>query len=167
MVFLQLVGLFHTAAVFFVPFRNWTILFVANVRISQMMDYPWKLLQIIQDVKVSSGWSCAIVTYIFPPLAKPVIFNPPPAMIDFDVLDQVVLNCNASGYPKPSVLWLHNSTEVQASSRILLLSNGSLVLREAVKSDVGHYMCVASSGNDFVSIVVTLKLKIPGIFYFI
>jgi len=88
-------------------------------------------------------------------------------MIDFDVLDQVVLNCNASGYPKPSVLWLHNSTEVQASSRILLLSNGSLVLREAVKSDVGHYMCVASSGNDFVSIVVTLKLKIPGIFYFI
>jgi len=84
-------------------------------------------------------------------------------MVDFDIYDEVILNCNASGYPKPTVLWFHNSTIVQANSRVLKLSNGSLVLREAVTSDVGLYVCIASSDNDIVTINTTLKLKTPGI----
>ena len=87
-------------------------------------------------------------------------------MIDFDVFDEVILNCNASGYPKPAVMWFHNSTIVQANSRVLVLSNGSLVLREAVASDVGIYVCVASSDSDIVAINVTLKLKAPGMLFY-
>jgi len=87
-------------------------------------------------------------------------------MVDFDEYDEVILNCNASGYPKPTVLWFHNSTIVQANGRVLVLSNGSLVLREAVTSDVGFYVCIASSDNDIVTINVTLKLKVAGLFSF-
>jgi len=129
------------------------------------MDYLLQSLKIIHDVKVGKGHSPVQSSRSSHLVAKPVIINPPPTMVDFDEYDEVILNCNASGYPKPTVLWFHNSTVVQANSRVLVLSNGSLLLREAVTSDVGFYVCLASSDNDIVTINVTLKLKAAGMFY--
>lgn len=90
-----------------------------------------------------------------------MITNSMPKVITFDIYDLVILHCNATGYPKPRITWLHNSRVVSESDRILLLTNGSLVLR-ALPSDVGLYICTASSNDRTVSINVTLKQRKSG-----
>lgn len=91
-----------------------------------------------------------------------MITNSLPKLITFDDYDLVTLNCNASGYPKPKVVWFHNSSVVSKNDRVLLLSNGSLVILQAEMSDAGFYMCRASSNGHNVSISVTLKQKKLG-----
>ena len=91
-----------------------------------------------------------------------MITNLLPKLITFDRHDLLTLNCNATGYPKPKVVWLHNSTVVSETERVLLLSNGSLVISRAIPSDVGRYKCVAIANGHNASFTVTLREKKLG-----
>lgn len=91
--------------------------------------------------------------------AGPVITNSLPKQIAFDDYDTVTLNCNATGFPKPKVVWHHNSSVVSQTERVRLLPNGSLVILTAILSDVGLYECTASSNDHQVSISVELRQR--------
>ena len=91
-----------------------------------------------------------------------MITNLLPRLITFDIHDVLTLNCNASGHPKPKIVWLHNSTVVSETERVLLLSNGSLVISKAIPSDVGRYKCMAVSNGHNASFIVTLQQKKLG-----
>jgi len=136
--------------------------YVQSVKMSQMMDYGLMWPMISEVAKVSNSNKCDILTFSLYYVAKPIITNSLPKMITFDIYDLVTLNCNVTGYPEPKIVWLHNSSVVSQTDKVLLLSNGSLVLREAVMSDAGLYVCTASSNNHHVSISVTLKHKKLG-----
>lgn len=116
----------------------------------------------MKDVKVSNQVN-KHATYYFSYLvtAKLTLTNSMPEIITFDIYDIVTLNCNATGYPMPTIVWLHNSSVVSRTERVEILPNGSLVLR-AISSDAGLYVCTASSNSDNMSINVTLKQRKVG-----
>ena len=90
-----------------------------------------------------------------------MITNSLPETITFDSYDVLTLNCNAIGYPKPKVVWLHNSTVVSQEdrNRVQLLPNGSLVILSTMPSDAGLYVCMAISEGHNLSISVTLNQR--------
>ena len=62
--------------------------------------------------------------------------------------------CNASGYPVPSISWIHNGTAVNDSDRIRIIPESStrafasvLNISSATASDSGEYTCIVSSPN--------------------
>lgn len=58
----------------------------------------------------------------------------------------VGITCDVTGFPKPSVSWIKDSTTItQSDSERLLMSNNKINLLRAQKSDSGLYMCTASS----------------------
>ncbi|XP_053620687.1 tyrosine-protein kinase-like otk isoform X2 [Plodia interpunctella] len=72
--------------------------------------------------------------------------------------ETVVLNCRAVGEPQPTTQWDRNRTQLTlqpgvdvegspnaSSARLVLLSNGSLVIRAAAAPDAGRYGCLAGS----------------------
>ena len=66
--------------------------------------------------------------------------------------ENFTLMCNATGYPAPSILWFHNGTAVNESSRITIIRQSSsrvslsvLSISTAVATDAGIYTCNASS----------------------
>ncbi|XP_060055594.1 ADAMTS-like protein 1 isoform X2 [Erinaceus europaeus] len=73
----------------------------------------------------------------------------------------VLLHCEASGNPRPTISWARNGEEVQFSDRILLQPDDSLQILAPVEADVGFYTCNATNalGYDSVSIAVTLAGK--------
>ena len=88
-----------------------------------------------------------------------MITNSLPKTILFYSDDILTLNCNAIGYPKPKVVWLHNSTVVSPGNGLLVLSNGSLVILSPIPSDAGLYVCMAINDRQNLSISVTLKWR--------
>ncbi|XP_077344280.1 immunoglobulin superfamily member 10 [Lithobates pipiens] len=65
---------------------------------------------------------------------------------------RVVLDCEATGEPKPKIFWLLPSSDMIATShdRYLLHENGSLTINLVKLLDAGEYMCVARNpaGDD-------------------
>ncbi|XP_041669748.1 immunoglobulin superfamily member 10 [Cheilinus undulatus] len=64
--------------------------------------------------------------------------------------DQLLLNCSATGDPKPRIMWRLPSKAVvdqwhRMGSRIQVLDNGTLIVRTVSDKDAGDYLCVARS----------------------
>lgn len=58
----------------------------------------------------------------------------------------VGITCDVTGFPKPSVSWIKDSTTItESDSERLLMGNNKINLLRAQKSDSGLYMCTASS----------------------
>ncbi|NWX99119.1 HMCN1 protein, partial [Nothoprocta ornata] len=58
---------------------------------------------------------------------------------------EVSIRCSATGYPKPTVVWMHNDMFVIGSSRYRLSPEGTLIIRKAIPKDEGIYGCLASN----------------------
>lgn len=79
---------------------------------------------------------------------------------------QVVLPCNASGNPKPTIKWLkaapYGNRAIEGNDRISIHSNGSVVIINNVQySDKGQYVCRAnnSQGRMEKHLFITVKRK--------
>ena len=72
----------------------------------------------------------------------------------------VVLNCDAYGYPNPSVLWESSGRDISDRSKYQQLQNGSLRILQLEKADAGKYTCTAS--NTLGKKTVTRELKVQG-----
>ncbi|XP_061539337.1 LOW QUALITY PROTEIN: hemicentin-1 [Phycodurus eques] len=93
----------------------------------------------------------------------------PPSILDgrtnvtVTVNVQTTLSCEASGIPKPSVIWLKNGRGIntdQNQNMYRLLSSGSLIVIAPTVEDTALYECVVSNeaGEDARSINLTVQV---------
>ncbi|KAM9189702.1 immunoglobulin superfamily member 10 [Dugong dugon] len=80
--------------------------------------------------------------------------------------DKLLLNCSATGEPKPKIMWRLPSKAVidqwhRMGSRIHVYPNGSLFIASITEKDGGDYLCVARNkmGDDLIWMHVILRLK--------
>lgn len=87
--------------------------------------------------------------------SKPVITSPPqPVTVDPETV--VYLNCSATGYPRPSIVWEQDGVRFAGSGN----TYGVLIIQDIQRS--GNYTCVAASnrGEARASAYVTVR-KLP------
>uniref|UniRef100_A0A8C9R6U4 Hemicentin-1 n=1 Tax=Scleropages formosus TaxID=113540 RepID=A0A8C9R6U4_SCLFO len=69
-----------------------------------------------------------------------------PENISVVVKNPVVLTCETSGIPLPTITWLKNGWKVSTSSNVRVISGGrTLRLMHAAVEDAGRYTCVVSN----------------------
>uniref|UniRef100_A0A8D0EV65 Immunoglobulin superfamily member 10 n=1 Tax=Strix occidentalis caurina TaxID=311401 RepID=A0A8D0EV65_STROC len=83
--------------------------------------------------------------------------------------DKLLLNCTATGEPKPRIIWRLPSKDsggrgccsLQMGSRIHVHPNGSLVIEAVTEKDAGDYLCVARNtiGDDLILMKVSVTMK--------
>ena len=70
-----------------------------------------------------------------------------------------MLDCEAYGYPAPSVMWYSSVRDLSDSSKYKQLSNGSLEIRDVTEQDAGEYECTASNKLGRKTVIRRLKVK--------
>ncbi|RXN06313.1 hemicentin-1 [Labeo rohita] len=69
-----------------------------------------------------------------------------PENVSVVVKNPVVLTCEASGMPPPSITWLKDGQPISVSSSVRVISGGrGLRLMHAASEDVGRYTCIVSN----------------------
>ncbi|XP_075573094.1 immunoglobulin superfamily member 10 [Pelecanus crispus] len=96
----------------------------------------------------------------------PKIATASPEMTQLNFGDKLLLNCTATGEPKPRIIWRLPSKAVvdqwhRMGSRIHVYPNGSLVIEAVTEKDAGHYLCVARNkiGDDLILMKVSITMK--------
>ena len=98
-----------------------------------------------------------------------------PVFPQFDILphgalqayngDNLTLDCGATGYPVPSIVWQRDGRPVDGSGQqnITITQNHSLVIQSLSPSQSGQYTCVAGSvvGVAYVSVQVEVVPRPP------
>ncbi|XP_078407396.1 LOW QUALITY PROTEIN: hemicentin-1-like [Cetorhinus maximus] len=74
--------------------------------------------------------------------------------------DRVLLHCQATGEPLPTVEWTKNGHPVRENEHLVVLPNSTLQILSAVEEDTGEYECVARNlmGSSFVGITLTVQV---------
>ncbi|KAH6937197.1 hypothetical protein HPB50_025982 [Hyalomma asiaticum] len=90
------------------------------------------------------------------------------------IMGQVVIfDCQADGFPVPVIRWKkeyraeggRDFAVIISNANVQILENGSLSIREADRSDAGHYMCQALNGvGPGISTVVKLDIHVAAHF---
>ncbi|KAK8779577.1 hypothetical protein V5799_019082 [Amblyomma americanum] len=86
--------------------------------------------------------------------------------------ENVVIDCQAEGFPPPRIWWEKSSASRPSEYRVIIsnshihaLENGSLMVREAERNDSGFYLCQASNGvGSGISKVIELRVHVPARF---
>ncbi|KAM4046177.1 matrix-remodeling-associated protein 5 [Anomaloglossus baeobatrachus] len=78
--------------------------------------------------------------------------------------DTITMDCNTTGIPPPHISWILPDRKILRTvttieSRVMLLSNGSLSIKEATFPDRGVYMCVASNVAGADSLTIKLQVS--------
>ncbi|KAM9316507.1 immunoglobulin superfamily member 10 [Gastrophryne carolinensis] len=96
----------------------------------------------------------------------PRIVQASPKSIEMNHGNRLILNCTATGEPKPRILWRLPSKAVvdqwhRMGSRIQVYPNGSLVVQSVNEKDAGDYLCVARNkmGDDIILMKVSITMK--------
>ncbi|XP_074633719.1 cell adhesion molecule DSCAML1-like isoform X3 [Acropora palmata] len=72
-----------------------------------------------------------------------------------------ILDCEAYGYPKPSVMWYSSGRDLSDARKYLQLTNGSLEIKHVTQKDAGEYECTASNRLGRKTVFRKLKVKTP------
>ena len=128
-----------------------------------------------------------IIFYLF---TVPPKWTLAPSDSDTIVGEDVIMDCQASGYPQPRIWWEHSDSlssslplissssssslssssssaspthyqPVISNSHIHALENGSLIIKEINKSDEGYYLCQATNGIGS-DISKVIKISVHG-----
>ncbi|XP_072474409.1 immunoglobulin superfamily member 10 [Notamacropus eugenii] len=96
----------------------------------------------------------------------PRIENASQKLTEVNFGDKLLLNCSATGEPKPKILWRLPSKAIvdqwhRMGSRIHVYPNGSLFIGAVTEKDAGDYLCVARNkiGDDLILMKVSLRMK--------
>ncbi|XP_032870989.1 neogenin isoform X4 [Amblyraja radiata] len=85
-----------------------------------------------------------------------------PASVSKMAGQSLILPCVVSGYPTPTVQWLHHDEIIwERSQRVALVGSGSLQISDMVEDDAGVYECVAESGNQTIRAQAELSVQVP------
>ena len=55
----------------------------------------------------------------------------------------ITVQCDASGFPRPTITWTKDGQPLSEGGRIAIFRNGSLSISSALASDSGEYSCIA------------------------
>lgn len=89
----------------------------------------------------------------------------PPKNLEVVELQQVYLDCVASGSPKPIIKWDHETNTINDGDdgRFKIFDNGTLLLNEARQDDAGIYGCIIGNSAGFkrseTMLIVKCKFK--------
>uniref|UniRef100_T1JA71 Down syndrome cell adhesion molecule-like protein Dscam2 n=1 Tax=Strigamia maritima TaxID=126957 RepID=T1JA71_STRMM len=86
---------------------------------------------------------------------------------------EVLLNCQADGFPKPKIKWMKaeggniiQHRDVIHMSNVHVLSNGSLHIKHSTETHRGQYFCIANNGvGGDLSKAVTVNVNVPVTFH--
>uniref|UniRef100_A0A3P9M5Z2 Hemicentin 1 n=1 Tax=Oryzias latipes TaxID=8090 RepID=A0A3P9M5Z2_ORYLA len=117
-------------------------------------------LQVFPVTPEDSGWYSCIATNEGGATAERMFLtvqvSVEPQNQTFMVGDDVRIQCSASGYPSPRLVWTHNDMFIVASS-YRMTNDGALIIRNSERKDGGVYRCLASNqaGTDTASSILT------------
>eukprot|EP00079_Xenopus_tropicalis_P025690 XP_012819117.1 PREDICTED: immunoglobulin superfamily member 10 [Xenopus tropicalis] len=96
----------------------------------------------------------------------PKITDASPKATEMNFGDKLMLNCTATGEPKPRIIWRLPSKAVvdqlhRMGSRIQVFPNGTLFVDSVNDKDAGDYLCVARNkmGDDVILMKVSVTMK--------
>ncbi|XP_007935886.1 hemicentin-1 [Orycteropus afer afer] len=75
---------------------------------------------------------------------------------------KVILNCQATGEPRPTILWSRQGRPIPWDDRLRVLSNNSLYIAAAQKEDTSEYECVARNIMGSVLVRVPVIVQVHG-----
>ena len=84
-------------------------------------------------------------------------FTMQPESVSTLVGDTIILQCAAVGFPTPDVKWQDSD---MFSNRIVVYTNGTLVINNATVNDSGKYICLASNTAGISKIQVNVQVNI-------
>ncbi|XP_071953930.1 scavenger receptor cysteine-rich domain-containing protein DMBT1-like isoform X2 [Antedon mediterranea] len=79
-----------------------------------------------------------------------------------DVASDVMLHCAAIGAPSPTIYWKKDGKDVQYA-RLEVLVNGTLLVRNVQRTDMGYYTCIAVNPVEVIEYSVKLLVKGPPV----
>ncbi|XP_044123231.1 hemicentin-1 isoform X1 [Neovison vison] len=93
-------------------------------------------------------------------LQSPPIITLEPVETIINAGDKVILNCQATGEPHPTITWSRQGQSIPWDDRVNVLSNNSLHIAAAQKEDTSEYECVARNlmGSVLVRVPVTVQV---------
>ncbi|XP_019490993.1 PREDICTED: hemicentin-1 [Hipposideros armiger] len=93
-------------------------------------------------------------------LQSPPIITLEPVETVINVGGKVILNCQATGEPHPTITWSRQGRSIPWDDRVNMLSNNSLYITAAQKEDTSEYECVARNlmGSVLVRVPVTVQV---------
>ncbi|XP_049767868.1 roundabout homolog 2-like [Schistocerca cancellata] len=94
-----------------------------------------------------SATSSAEIQVLAPGDELPPIIDIGPRDMEIAPKGTAVFHCLTAGAAKTSVQWQKNDDPLVPGGRIVVLGNGTLVIKEVQPSDVGKYSCWAASGG--------------------
>ncbi|KAF5916712.1 hypothetical protein HPG69_005507 [Diceros bicornis minor] len=93
-------------------------------------------------------------------LQSPPVITLEPVGTVINAGGKVVLNCQATGEPPPTVTWSRQGHSIPWDDRVHVLSNNSLYIAAAQKEDTSEYECVAR--NFMGSVLVRVPVTVQG-----
>ncbi|GIY93789.1 protein sax-3 [Caerostris extrusa] len=118
-------------------------------------------------------YTCSVVSGVGSTMAKAYLevtavgdLPPPiillgPANQTLPLSTEVLLPCEASGTPTPSIRWLVNSGPIPNNPRFKVLDSGTLKIDALQSTDSGIYTCTASSESGETSWSASLSVESP------
>ncbi|XP_045133366.1 peroxidasin-like isoform X1 [Portunus trituberculatus] len=84
-----------------------------------------------------------------------------PSNVNVTEGDAVELHCEASGIPKPDIVWNKNNEPITVGPRIQVSNQGSLSISITERGDSGNYRCTVANYLGRVAATATLRVFVP------
>ncbi|XP_053415690.1 hemicentin-2 [Nycticebus coucang] len=94
--------------------------------------------------------------------AAPVV-KPLPSVVHVVAQEGVLLPCEASGIPRPTVTWQKEGLSVSAGASTQVLPSGQLQIIHASPGDAGNYFCIAQNSIGSAIGKMRLVVQVPPV----
>ncbi|XP_063100238.1 hemicentin-2 isoform X2 [Cavia porcellus] len=94
--------------------------------------------------------------------ASPVV-KPLPSVVQVVAEEEVLLPCEASGIPRPTVTWQKEGFSIPSGGRSQVLPSGQLRLTRAHPEDAGNYFCMAQNSAGSAMGRTRLVVQVPPV----
>ncbi|XP_060245885.1 hemicentin-2 [Meriones unguiculatus] len=94
--------------------------------------------------------------------ASPVV-KPLPSVVQVVASEEVLLPCEASGTPQPTVVWQKEGLSIPEGTRTQVLPSGQLRIMHASPEDAGNYFCIAQNSVGSAMAKTRLVVQVPPV----
>ncbi|EHH23744.1 hypothetical protein EGK_07280 [Macaca mulatta] len=94
--------------------------------------------------------------------ASPVV-KPLPSVVRAVAEEEVLLPCEASGIPRPTITWQKEGLNIPAGVSTQVLPGGQLWIAHASPEDAGNYLCIAQNSAGSAMGKTRLVVQVPPV----